>query len=53
MWAFSEYQPAKSYQKETGVIKKIGVGSEDFEKLLVGLIAGGIEFLLDIEDLAL
>jgi hypothetical protein len=30
----------------------MGVSNEDFEKLLISLITGRIEFLLDIEDLA-
>ena len=52
MWPFFQYQGLKSYQKETGVIKKIWAAGEDFAELLISLVAGGIELLLDIEDLA-
>jgi hypothetical protein len=30
----------------------MGASNEDFDKLLISLITGRIEFLLDIEDLA-
>jgi hypothetical protein len=50
---FWENQTVESYQKAARVIKKMGLGNEDFAKLLIGLVAGRIEFLLDIEDLAL
>jgi hypothetical protein len=40
MSAFWENQPVESYQKEKGVIEKIGAGNEDFEKPVINCWSG-------------
>jgi hypothetical protein len=37
---FWQYQPVKSYQKEQGVIEKMGPADESFEKLLFNCSCG-------------